>query len=145
MADCGPINPLQSLLKHSERDASIQHDRFAQIPGPSGTTSNGSFRNGSVPAQQQHPGGFGPGFSQADLDREMQQFGFGGGSAGGPVGAEGAFAMEAMKRELAQFNAGNSNGGGGQTPPVFAGNPGERGKRGCPFGPARLSDEADAD
>ena len=132
MADCGPINPLQSLLKHSERDASVQHDRFTQIPGPSGTAANGSFRNGGVPAQQQqqqqqHPVGFGHGFSQADLDREMQQFGFGGGNVGGPVGAEGAFAMEAMKRELAQFNAGNGIAGG-QTPPVFAGNPGERGR-----------------
>ena len=141
MADCGPINPLQSLLKHSERDASVQHDRFTQIPGPSGTASNGSFRNGGAPPaqqQQQHPGGFGHGFSQADLDREMQQFGFGGGNVGGPVGAEGAFAMEAMKRELAHFNAGSATGG--QTPPVFAANPGERASEG-----GRRFDDADAD
>lgn len=32
-ADCGPSNPLQNLLKHSDRDTGVQHDRMG---GPSG-------------------------------------------------------------------------------------------------------------
>ena len=104
--DCGPVNPLQSLLKHAERDASIQHDRFSSQAGPAASAgpSNGMRTAGAAAGM----------LSQADLDREMQQFGFGlpGQRDAGP-GGPGAFAMEAMQRELAQ-SAGPSSGS--QTP-----------------------------
>ena len=90
-ADCGPVNPLQSLLKHSERDASSQFDRFTQLPGPS-TTSNG------LRTQQQR----GP----QNGDAEMQRF-----FAGNPVNHTGipassgmdGFAMQALHQEVASM------------------------------------------
>ena len=102
--DCGPVNPLQSLLKHAERDASIQHDRFNPA-GPAQQQGQGNgMRTGSSNA--------GAMMNQADLDREMQQFGFGL-PGQRDAGASSAFAMEAMQRELAQ-SAGPSSGS--QTP-----------------------------
>lgn len=100
--DCGPVNPLQSLLKHAERDASIQHDRFQPAAGPSSTAASNGMRTAASPAGA---------MSQAELDREMQQFGFG---LPGQRDAGAAFAMEAMKRELAQSAAGPASGS--QTP-----------------------------
>lgn len=104
--DCGPVNPLQSLLKSQEQDGSIQRDRFQQVP-VAGTSGTSSMRT--------HPGGAAAlgGMTQADLDREMQQFSFGmpGQVHAGhrPTGSD-AFAMDAMQRELAQFRQANGSG-----------------------------------
>lgn len=102
--DCGPVNPLQSLLKSQEQDASIQRDRFQQVP-IAGSSNGASMRT-------QHNGPMGA-MTQADLDREMQQFSFGlpGQMHAGPSSghAADAFAMEAMQRELAQ--SAQANGG----------------------------------
>lgn len=125
--DCGPVNPLQSLLKHSEKDTSIQHDRFQQMPYNPAAGGAASMRSGPGPA------------SNVDLDREMQQF-----YTSGPSGSTShqhfqpgpssgishlhhqhpsPFAMDAMKRELAQFERAGS-------PAAAAANPGEGGKEG---------------
>lgn len=104
--DCGPVNPLQSLLKSHEQDASIQRDRFQQVPTAS--TSNGASM------RTQHTAAMGP-MTQADLDREMQQFSYGmpGQMHAGPSsGPADAFAMEALQRELAQ----SAQSSGGQLP-----------------------------
>ena len=87
--DCGPVNPLQSLLKHSERDSSIQGDRFQQIPSTS---------NGYIPGQGMRTGTNNE-LGSTNLDMEMNQFYSGTPASGGA----GAFTMEAMKRELAKF------------------------------------------
>lgn len=115
--DCGPVNPLQSLLKSQEQDGSVQRDRFQQIP-TAGTSNGASMRT-------QNPNAMGGAFNQADLDREMQQFTFGmpGQMHAGPSGPAGAdaFAMEAMHRELAQSARSNGN-----PAPVAHGDSGER-------------------
>jgi hypothetical protein len=119
--DCGPVNPLQSLLKSQEQDGSVQRDRFQQVP-IAGTSNGASMRT-------QNTNGMTGTFTQADLDREMQQFSFGmpGQMHAGPSGPAGAdaFAMEAMHREqLAQSARSNgspapmAHGDSGESHPV---------------------------
>lgn len=104
--DCGPINPLQSLLKSQEQDPSIQRDRFQQVNNIPGSSSNGQA------SMRTHGNMAGMPMTQADLDREMQQFSFGlpGHMHAGPStsSSSNAFAMEAMQRELAQSAAQSS-------------------------------------
>lgn len=88
-ADCGPVNPLQSLLKATERDASIQHDSFhSTLPGQLRAGSS-SMRTG--------------GSNGHALDEEMRAFHAG-------SGAKDPFQMEQIQRELLHFQQQRSNG-----------------------------------
>lgn len=91
-SDCGPGNPLQSLLKHNERDTSVLHDRWMQQPGPSSVGGGAGAGMHGMRIQQQP--GLGGG-QQVVMDREMQNFYAARPNAGGQGGD--AFAMEHHK------------------------------------------------
>lgn len=74
-SDCGPSNPLNSLLKHQNNDSSLHSSTFASQggPGPSLRSRQGT-----------------PGPSHQEADRFFQ---------GGPGGGSN-FGMEGLRREL---------------------------------------------
>jgi peroxin-5 len=94
-AECSTsANPLGSLLKQSEQDTSLHHDRFDRDIPAGGSSS--AFRS-----QQQRPfaGAAGP-------SEDAQRF-FAANSPAGPSQSD-AFAMQQMRRELDSLEAAGS-------------------------------------